>query len=267
MRAAAKTRKRARVIAEPMPQIIGRISQEGTTRKGWDEDITAQLLTLWFDRMPLADLKIASAKGPLWLAQMSPEALMGLDEIIVRQAGTLGWRIGLSELVQWRLSEWEVVPDGLKLLRQYLHAVERAARIFQRRQRPPLDDPSFYTFKDKTVKELKVLLIEMRKAFRVRFSDPPHDLEPVLVVHFSKTVKRRSRSFPFLAANRLRWEAFFKDQPTAVLMQNLAKVRLCPASLFDLWFSWCKGVDPERIRQIISHLGSSPRKPTRNAKL
>ena len=42
MRAAAKRRKRARVIAEPMPQIIGRTSQQGTTRKGWDEDITAQ---------------------------------------------------------------------------------------------------------------------------------------------------------------------------------------------------------------------------------
>ena len=189
-----------------------------------------------------------------------------MDEIIIRQAVTLGWRIGLSELVHWRLSEWELAPDGLKLLRRYHRAVERAARIFQRREKPPLDDPNLYPFKVATVKELRVLLSEMREAFRPRLSDSPDDVERVLLSHFFRIVVKRSSSFPLIAANRLRWDAFFKEQPT-VLRQNLAEVRLRPASLFDLWLSWCKGVDPEWLRQTISRLGSSPRKPIRNTKL
>jgi hypothetical protein len=260
----AKTRKSELAIADPMPQIMARVSQQGTTRKAWDKNITFHLVALWLDRMPPADLKIASIPQP-WLTQMSKEAIATLDEIIIRQAATLGWRIGTSELVHWRMSEWELVP-GLELLKRHHRAIERAAGVVQGTKKPPLDDPTLYPFKIETVKELRVLLNEMRDAFRARRSAPPEDLEPVLVSHFFKTVKRRSRSYPFLSANRLRWEAFFKEQPT-VLRQSLAEIRLRPASLFDLWLSWCKGVDPERLRQVISHLGSSPRKPTHNAKL
>jgi hypothetical protein len=263
---AASRSKKGRAIADPMPQIIARISQQGKTRNEWDTSITNQLAAIWLDRMPPADLKIASAQGPLWLARMSPEVLRVLDEIIVRQAGTLGWRIGLGELVQWRLSEWELVPDGLKLLRRYHRAVERAARIFQRREKPPLDDPDLYRFKVETVNELRVLLSEMRDEYQARFCDPPDDLEPVLVAHFVKAVAGRSKSLPFLAANCASWQAYLKEQPT-VLRLHLAGVRLRPASLFDSWFSWCKGVSDEWLRQTISRLGSSLRKPIRNAKL
>jgi len=45
---------------------------------------------------------------------MSPEALRVLDEIIIRQAVTLGWRITLSQLVQRRRSEWEIKAGGLE---------------------------------------------------------------------------------------------------------------------------------------------------------
>lgn len=94
-----KVRSGRLVNAGPMPQIIARVPQQGTTRDSWDTAITTQLEILWFRRMPRADLKIASAQKPLWLARMSPKALGVLDEIIVQQAGTLGWRVRLSQLV------------------------------------------------------------------------------------------------------------------------------------------------------------------------
>jgi hypothetical protein len=91
-----------------MPQIIARIAQQGKTRDEWDASITYQLATMWLDKVPPADLRAASAQRPSWLTRMSPKALRVLDEVIVRQAVTLGSRIGLSQLVQWRLSEWEI---------------------------------------------------------------------------------------------------------------------------------------------------------------
>jgi len=266
LRTAASRSKKERAIADLMPQIIAQILQQGKTRDEWDRSTTYQLTAIWLDRLSPADLKIASAQGPSWLAKISPEARRVLNEIIVRQAVTLGWRIGLSGLVQWRLSEWDLVPDGLKLLSRYHRAVERAARIFQRLEKPPLDDPNLYRFKVETVKELRVLLGEMRKTYQARRCDPPDDLEPVLVAHFLKAIARRSKSLPFLSANCPRWRGFFEEQPIVLRLQ-LAGVRLSPASLFDSWLSWCKGVDPEWLRQTISRLGSSLRKPIRNAKL
>ena len=249
---------------EPMPQIIAWIPLRGQTRSQWDANITTQLAALWLDRMPLADLTIASAQGPAWLGQISAAALRELDETIIRQAVTFGWRIGLSGLVQWRLNEWDTAPDGLKLLSRYHRAVERAARIFQRREKPPLDDPDLYRFKMETVQELRILLGKMRAKYRKRFCDPPDDLEPILVADFLKTA-RRSKSLPHLAANYARWRGFLEQQPT-VLRIHLSGVRLHPAGLFDSWFSWCKGIDEEWARQVISRLGSSIRKPIPNAK-
>lgn len=265
-RAPASQSTRGRAVTGPMPQIIAQILQQGNDRNKWDTNITYGLATMWLDRVPPADLKIASGKGLLWLTQMSPEAVKELDEIIIRQAATLGWRTGLSELVCWRMSEWELASEGPILLRRYHRAIERAARIFQGREKPPLDDPGLYLCKVETVKELRALLSELRDAYQARFCDPPGDLEAVLAARFLEVVKRRSKSFPFLAINYSWWNGFFKEQPT-ILRVHLVGVRLRPASLFDSWLSWCKGVDDEWLRQTISRLGSSLRKPIHNPKL
>jgi len=266
LRPAARARKKGRSIADPMPQIIARIPQKGKNKNEWDHNITTHLVRIWLDRISSAELRVASVRGPSWLTKMSTEALKALDEIIIRQAVTLGWRTALSELVQWRLSEWELVADGLKLLRRYHRAVERAARIYQGLQKPPLDDPDLYRAKVETVKELRVLLTEMRKTYQARFCDPLGVLEPVLVTHFLKALAERQKAFPFLAANREHWRGFLEEQ-RAVLRQQLAEVRLHPASLFDSWLSWCKRFDVEWLRQSISRLGSLPRKSIHDAKL
>ena len=263
---AGNARKKNR--SEPMPQIIARIPQKGMTRDGWDGWITIELIDLWFDRLPPDDLKVVEAQGsrwlkrPRWLKKMSPEALNALDEIIVRQAATVGWRIGLSWLVQWRLSEWEVLPNGLELLRRYHSSIARAVRIFRRLETPPLDDPGLYVFKVETIKELKIVLHKLRDDFHDRLCDPPAELKPKVVSRFLNVVKRNSRSLPYLASNRHRWLVFLNEQPTE-LTQLLNKRRLSPASLFDAWLAWCKHVSIEWLRQQISVLGSYRKIPTR----
>ena len=263
---AARSRNDGQSIADPMPQIIARIPQTQTTLKHWGTKISLHLISLWIEMVPGPDQKIAEAGEPGWLSRMSKEAVRVLDEIIIRQAVTLGWRITISELVLWRRSQWELLADGLELLRRYHRALKRAARIYQGLEKPPLDDPDLYRAKVETVKELRVLLSEMRKAYQARFCDPLGVLEPVLVAHFLKALAKRSKAFPFLAGNRKHWRGFLAEQ-SAALRPQLAEVRLRPASLFDSWISWCKRRDQEWTRQTISRLGRLLRKPSRNAKL
>jgi hypothetical protein len=246
-----------------MPQIIARIPQKGITRDQWEENITMQLLSLWLPTLSPYDSKIAAAPRPGWFMRMSPEACRVLDEIIIKQAGTAGWRIGLSWLVQWRLSEWEAAPDGIKLLERYHSAIECAAHIFSKKK-PPLNDPELYPFKVATVKELRVLLREMRDVYRTRLHNPPRERE--VAVDFTRIVANRSESFPFIATNLERWGPFFAEQPT-ILCEVLTASRLRPAGLFDSWLSWCKGFNPEWLRQRISALGRSVRKPRTPTKL
>jgi len=141
---AVKPRKRGRSTVDPMPQIIARVSQKNTNEAHWNRHFSERLVSLWIERMSLADRKIAMAGGLGWVSQISPESIRVFDELIIRQAGTAGWRIGLSEWVHWRLSEWEQTPEHLPQLRRYYHALIQAARIFQRSKKPPLDDPGLY---------------------------------------------------------------------------------------------------------------------------
>jgi len=265
-RGVAKARKMRYRITGPFPQVIGRIPQRGQTGESWGSHITMQLLALWLERIPAADQRIALARRKAWLDQLSPSALRVLDEIIIRQAVTLGWRIELSELVLWRQSEWVSTPDGLGLLRLFHHSVERAARIHLRLEKPPLDDPDIYLFKLETVSELNTVLGKMRKARRARSRHAHRRLDADLVAYFLALIKRNSRSLPSLARNWLRWKQFLRARP-AELTVRLTAARTRPASLFDSWFSWCKGVEQEWVRQTISRLGSSPKKPAAGLKL
>lgn len=193
----------------------------------------------------------------LCLTRISRDAIEVVDEIIIRQAGTPVGRIGLSWLVHWRLSEWQYAATGLERFKHYHSAVERATRIFQRWEKPPLDDPDFYPFKMKNVNELRRSLRKMRDVFQSRLSGPLGDLEPLIAPQFLKIGKKRSKSFPVLASNRDGWEHCTSQNQT-VMRQYLSGPRLPSASLFDRWFSRCKGVDPELLRQNISRVGSSP---------
>jgi hypothetical protein len=261
----ASAQKLGRAITGPSPQIIARIPQQGQTGEDWGSIITAHLFVLWLEWTPAGDKKIARAQRKGWRSQISQDAVHVLDKIIVRQAVTLGWRIELSELVRWRLSEWELTADGLGLLRRFHRAIERAARIYQRLEKPPIDDPGLYLFKIKTVEELRAVLKKMQDAKRARSSRARKNSRDLLG-QFLKTIKQNSKSLPYLTANLARWKAFRTAQPDE-LRTCLSAVRFRPASLFNIWLSWCKGVDPEWLRQVISRLGSSLRKPVHHPKL
>jgi hypothetical protein len=197
----ARTVKQRLGITNPMPQIIGRIPQKGMSGNKWGAMISAFLKNIWLQGLSSADRKMVAGDKPLWLLPISSDALRVLDGITIRQAGTTGWRIGLSEIVRWRFSEWEMAPDGLGWFRQYHSAVERAVKIFQGKKKPPLDDPAFYGAKVETVKELRSILNEMRNINSKRPPKPISDEKRVLSKEFAAIVLKRPKSFPYLNSN------------------------------------------------------------------
>lgn len=230
-------------------QIISRIPQKGMTGKQWALVTENELLEIWLEIMSAAELKSFKEGG---LARVTPAAFAKLDAIILHQAETLGWRIGLSELVQSRFSEWDLKPGGPEKHKKYGMAVARSARRMQRKELPPIEDPDQWRVKQETVEELRVLLKSLKAKFALqRKGLTPKDAYGL----FAATVSDSPESFPNLAANAERWTKFFEANSDVFGSMTLGD-RIKPAALYDEFLAWSTGWDPDSIRQAISRLKS-----------
>jgi hypothetical protein len=75
-----------------------------------------------------------------------------------------------------------------------------------------------------------------------------------IVDYFRKTLVAEGDAFIHLKANMNSWLEFFGANSISVKLLLHGK-RTSPAALFDSWFAWCKGLQPETVRQQISELG------------
>ena len=236
-------------------QIISHIPQKGMTGSQWGLVVQLELLRIWFDGMSLQERKALprDAGGQIIVDQVAMPLLARLDDIILKQAETLTWRIEQSWLVQFRKSQWDHEPDGPQKHERYGRAVALAAKRLQRKELPPIDDPDQWAVKKETVEELRILLERLRATFALRRNTPTpgeaHEL-------FSSTVRDSSELFPHLAANLDRWQAFHANNPEE-LVPLITSNRPKPAALYDSFLSWCTGWDAESLRQAISRLGSA----------
>jgi hypothetical protein len=163
----------------------------------------------------------------------------------------MGWRLGLSGLVQFRFAEWDFLSNGPTLFELYGKALAKSARRFQKRELPPIDDTDLYGFKQETVQELRRLLRSLRSAFSRRRASPSSD---EIIDYFQKTVLAEGDAFIHLKTSMNSWLQFFRADSISVKLLVHGK-RTSPAALFDSWFAWCKGLEPETVRQKISDLG------------
>ena len=97
----------------------------------WGLVVENELIKIWVDAMSAAERKRFEEGG---LPKVSSASFDKLDEIILRQAETLGWRIGLSKLVQFRQSQWDHEETGPEKFRKMGMAEAKFARIMQRRE-------------------------------------------------------------------------------------------------------------------------------------
>lgn len=246
-----KNRKRAVPNVGPVPQIIARLPRPyPASAEEVGTLVTNELVDIW--KSILSESEIREFQ---WQQKVSKPALEKLDALILKQAETLGWRLGLSPLVHWRFSEWDVQSNGPTLFERYGKALAKSALIAQKRALPPIDDPELYRVKLQTVAELRQLLRNMRRAFSKRRSSPSLD---EMLDHFQKTVSADGDAFPYLKTNLNSWLKYIRAHSTSIKVP-LRGTRSSPATLFDAWLAWSKGMDPETIRQTISDLGKLSR--------
>jgi len=254
-----------------MRQIISRIPvRSGLTREQWGAQIDEQLLIVWDETLPKMLPSNVAAADQLHvrrheLSEISSAALAVLDEIIILQAVTLGWRLMASDLVLFRFSRWSEDVSSPELFERLGKALARSARIVadaalrmkdpeceRPYELPPIDDPELRQHKKLAVLELKVLLREMRTEFSCRSLKP--DTQG-LAEWFLNAISDNER-FPMLAANPDHWAAFLENGENADALKLQLEKRIEPAGLFDSWLGWLKGHDREYLRKKLTSLSS-----------
>jgi hypothetical protein len=242
-----KGRNRGPFALGPVPQIISRIPRPyPPSAEALGAHITKELFEVW--ESILSQTEFDELRGPQSLSATTVEKL---DALILRQAETMGWRLGLSPLVHLRFWNWDFQPNGPMLFERYGQALAKSARLFQRRELPPIDDPDLYRLKREAVSELRLFLRNLRNAFSRRRVGPSSD---ELIEYFQKTVSAEGDAFIHVKTNINSWIQYFRVDSTSIKLLLHGK-RSTPASLFDSWFAWSKGLEPETIRQKISELG------------
>jgi hypothetical protein len=242
----------------PMPQLIAQFEQSGMDGQQWgarlDEEIDCLLMDIFSPEEYLF--------FRLWKESPFGDAdtLRKLDQVILRQAETAGWRLALSTLVHKRLSEWERESGGPKRFAALGNAFRRAARIFQGLELPPLDDPLLYVTKRETVRELNVLQQKLRQRFATGRCCAAEARE-----FFIATVSDENANLVALRKNLGRWNEFLADEangPMLLCFVNGGQAqKITPTYLFDAWIAWCKGaargasMDQQTVRKRISELG------------
>jgi hypothetical protein len=240
-----------------MPQIVAQVQQRGRSgkqwAKAWDEELVKLLSRI------LSGKELAEFSAWRLVPTLEPRSMLGiLDEVILRQAETGGWRSALSTIVQRRFSDWDIEKDGPKLFSRLGNAYAKAARIMQGRELPPLDDPQLYLSKLKTVRELSRIQKKM-------LAESMPQAAPELRNFFFAAIVGGKRSFVALNRNLERWKAFCEQKENLPLLLSFAKRdgdrQVTPVQLFDAWMAWCKGaargkpMDQETVRKRISAMG------------
>ena len=183
-----KSRKRGTVAFGPVSQIIARIPRPYPPST---EALGALITKELFDVLEsiLSKTEFSELRGSQSVSATSVEKL---DALILRQAETMGWRLGLSPLVHLRFSEWDNQSNGPTLFERYGKALAKSARRFQKRELLPLDDPDLYRHKLETVPKLRLLLHNMRNKFSKTRVRPSED---DLIEYFKKNVSAEGDAF------------------------------------------------------------------------
>lgn len=232
-------------------QIISHLPLVGLTPEQWRATIESELVEMWTDLLTDKEREWANASGQNAVVppKVSQSALAKFDALVLRQAETLGWRIGSCELVQRRFSQWETDPKGPEKFRKFGRAMERSAKTIQGKIKPPVD-PGEKIAKRETVAELRLILQRMKaeaKASRAEKSRAENAATFLGIV-------RESKEFVQVRANIARWQAFLIACPDDTFRPSAETRPTRPAELYDEWWGWCRGYTPGSAKTIIAHL-------------
>jgi hypothetical protein len=232
----------------PVPQIITRIPRRQMTRSEWNQIVTLELLQIWETLLSPEEHQATRATDNDG-GFAPPSVEQKLDDLILNQAQTLGWRIVFSDLVLKRFNKWESQENGPRLFEELGRSFAKSTKIFQQKLKPPLD-PDLRQFRTETVTELRVLLRNIKNVFSVKRRAPG---QQEILATFETLAS--NDSFPHLRANLAVWLDYLGED--VALRSFSSGSRISPAALFDSWLGWCQNRDAESLRQAISELPNS----------
>jgi hypothetical protein len=243
-----------------MHQIIARIRLPfGANRDQWGAAIDRELTKIWIEignvqpAKARALYRLSLGKAQKRVSLPSQREMLILDEIIIAQAVTLGWRIMTSQLVILRCSRWSDELFVPKMFERFGKVLARSVRILSGAEAPPIDDPGLRDYKRAAVPELRILLREMRSLFH-RCSPEPSSGE---LAEWFLTAVADNKRFPKLGTNILHWALFLGERENAGILKLELTGHMAAASVFDSWLAYFKRHDAEYLRKSLSRLRSS----------
>jgi len=233
-------------IRNKVPLIICHIPRKFGTSGELGAWITDEL-----DRI-MGKYLVEQSERTLWARrgerELTPSLWARFDDLIIWQAVSLGDWIEHSPAVQLRIQHWKAMSQGVERYRRYNQARHKNMRILHRLELPPVD-PGFKQFKKATVRELQIVLQDLRGHFaksRQRTSSAD------LISRFRHIIAIAENRCVHLQGNQASWETFFTAKAQSTEKILTPDRRSGPASLFDEWASWATTFGLESLRQKTS---------------
>lgn len=171
---------------------------------------------------------------------MPKDSLHEFDEIIISQAARTGVGLLASGPVMMRVLHWE--RADYRKMRQWLRALDKAARVQQRQTSVPLDDPLLRDVKKSALRELRPAIQRLQKWFKEQRRYPSK--ERIVKAFLSEAT---NPSFGWLSDshNLVLWTAFVRVHADDVVNRS-------PEAIFDQFAGFVTGHDSEYTRKQFS---------------
>jgi hypothetical protein len=231
-----------------VPQLVHLIPHPAyQSREALNRAITEQLAIILFGLMTPYEREQQQRENP------DPTALRSIqakhDELIIYQEMTFGPSLLQCDVVFDRVKAWSTEPDGAAKITRFYKSWIRSARILQGKEKPPIDDPTVYLFKQETVPQLRQVLKRLRDwnaADGMKASDDD------LIKKFDALIRDDANYSHLGGSNLTLWLAFLRLDPTYL---RRAFKSQSPGAMFDDWYTWTKQrKDPKKTRDAISAL-------------
>jgi hypothetical protein len=180
----------------------------------------------------------------------SAAELWRLDAMIIEDSETSGWRMAMSRLVQWRMSQWDA-----ERFEQFGIALARWKRVLNGEEKPIVDDPRWYSFRQDTLKELRASGRLIADKLKTRNSSCGRRE----LAQMWKSVLDAHPEYGLLRQHQQNWLGFVGDPnvPCNQLTTLLQEGEFSAPQLFNEWWGHRLDRDPSSLGELFSRLGSS----------
>jgi len=213
----------------------------------FEREVTSRLVALFREELRPKDREAFEAGTP------PPALVEKFDEIILKEARVLGWRVLLSRPVQHRVAQWgEIVRNGPDLNKRLGDALALYSRVIHGKAKLPIDDWHWPNTKTTALAEIRALLTQYKSEFA------GHNAWPTAKearAWFRQKIEHSADTLRFLNLRRASFFGYLEYIVDSAIAQRLYCGEIRPVELFNGWGAWAANIS-ERFRQMVSRIGS-----------